>query len=70
MSSAIIRPHRETVGLSRKVYTPNTKANLCIDKVLSELYLLKTVVDQGDKKAVKSKIDSIRSLLLDLKELM
>ena len=56
--------------MARKVYVPNTKANLAIDKILSELYLLKTVVDLGDDEEVKSKIDSIRTLLLEFKEIM
>ena len=54
-------------GLSRKVYIPNTKANSFLDKALSDLYLLKTIVDQCSKEDVKSKIDEIRSLLLNVK---
>ena len=53
--------------MSKRVYTPNTKANSALDKALSGLYLLKTIVDHGSKEDVKSKIDEIRSLLLDVK---
>lgn len=56
--------------MARKVYIPNTKADAAIDKILSELYLLKTVVDVGKDEEVKSKIDSIRTLLLEFKKIM
>jgi hypothetical protein len=64
------RPHGENKSLSRKIYEPNTKANLCLDKALSELYVLKTITDNSDKETIKYKIDDIRSILNKLKDLL
>lgn len=65
-----IRTRKESRSLSRKIYEPNTKANLCLDKALSELYLLKTVTEHNDKETIKSKIDDIRAILKKLKDLL
>ena len=56
--------------MSRKIYEPNTKANLCLDKALSELYVLKTITDESDKESIKYKIDDIRAILKKLKDLL
>jgi len=60
----------ENKSLSRKIYEPNTKANLCLDKALSELYVLKTITDESDKESIKYKIDDIRAILKKLKDLL
>jgi hypothetical protein len=66
----ITKPQGENKSLSRKIYEPNTKANLCLDKALSELYVLKTITDNSDKETIKYKIDDIRAILNKLKELL
>jgi len=60
----------ENKSLSRKIYEPNTKANLCLDKALSELYVLKTITDESDKESIKYKVDDIRAILKKLKDLL
>lgn len=70
MLDIITKPQGENKSLSRKIYEPNTKANLCLDKALSELYVLKTITDNSDKETIKYKIDDIRAILNKLKELL
>ncbi len=50
-----------------KVYEPN-KSEKAIDVVLTELYLLKSAIENEKKEKLEDRIKKIRSLLMKIKD--